>query len=268
MYKVNKKKIQGKIGKFNPIYLLLVLFKRNLFSRYLKRSKSMIIFLVIKPIVQVGIYTIIFSYLAKINVPNIPYVLIVLTGLLFWLPFVTIVLDVTTSLEKNASLIDKMYLPKNILFLSYMGSGLIEMIIIFLYVIIALYYMAIALSLKIFLIIIPIIIFYIFTYSLTSICSIIICFRKDFHHVIALFMQIYFFCTTILYNVDLIPNILKYIMFLNPLTGIIEFTRWCIFENYKLSFDLLVGSIMAIVILFFINKYIYKRYNIKVNEII
>lgn len=268
MYKVNKHGIQGVISSYNSIELFLVLLKRNIYSRFIKKSKLMLFFLIFKPLIQIIIYTLVFTYLAKIDVPNYPYVLIILSGLFFWIPFVSLTLDISTCLEKNSGMLDRIYIPKNILFLSYMGTGFLELLILIIYFIFINYYYFETFLFQQLLIIFPILFFLLFSYIFGSCCAIFAAIRRDFHHIVTLFMQIFFFTTPILYNFSLIPDKLKILIFLNPLAGIIEFGRWCLLQNYSLELNYIFLSFISLIVCLIIFNLIYKKYNIQINEIL
>lgn len=92
--------------------LFMVLAWRDLAVRY-KQTVIGILWALIRPLLAVLIFTIIFGYIAKLpSVGTVPYALLVFVGLMPWNFFSNSLADASNSLINSAHLISKVYFPR------------------------------------------------------------------------------------------------------------------------------------------------------------
>jgi lipopolysaccharide transport system permease protein len=92
--------------------LFQVLAWRDLSVRY-KQTVIGVLWAVMRPVLTMVVFTVIFGKLAKLPSPgDIPYPLLVFAGMLPWQFFATALGDASNSLTNNANLISKVYFPR------------------------------------------------------------------------------------------------------------------------------------------------------------
>src|ERR1700730_2333726 len=92
--------------------LFAILAWRDLAVRY-KQTAIGVAWAVIRPILSMLIFTILFSRVAKLpSVGHAPYAVMVFAGMLPWFLFSTILSDASISLVTNSNLISKVYFPR------------------------------------------------------------------------------------------------------------------------------------------------------------
>ncbi|HEU5222605.1 MAG TPA: ABC transporter permease [Candidatus Lumbricidophila sp.] len=103
--------------------LLYLLVRREIRSRY-KNSTLGIVWSLARPLVQLGIYYFAIGHMlgARSSIPD--FAIFVFIGITMWGLFADIVSGATTSLNANAGLVKKVYLPREIFPLSTAGSAL------------------------------------------------------------------------------------------------------------------------------------------------
>src|SRR4051794_5758230 len=95
--------------------LFQVLAWRDLSVRY-KQTVVGIAWAVIRPLLSVIVFTIVFGKLARLEASvSDPYPLVVFSGLLPWMFFATALTDASNSLVTNSNLVSKVYFPRMIL---------------------------------------------------------------------------------------------------------------------------------------------------------
>src|SRR5207248_7649598 len=95
--------------------LFYVLAWRDLAVRY-KQTVIGIIWALIRPLLTMVVFTIIFGRIAKLpSDGSAPYPLMVFAGMLPWALFATVLGEASNSLIGNASLITKVYFPRLIM---------------------------------------------------------------------------------------------------------------------------------------------------------
>lgn len=85
--------------------------------------------LVLKPLLNVAILTLVFGKIARIPSDNAPYLLFALAGILPWGYFSSVASKSATSLLSNSALVTKVYFPRVYLPLSAALGGLVEFVI-------------------------------------------------------------------------------------------------------------------------------------------
>jgi ABC-2 type transport system permease protein len=85
--------------------------------------------------------------------------------------------------------------------------------------------------------------------GISFILSAINVFFRDIENVLGVFLTIWMYMTPILYSPSLIPQDLKNLFYLNPMTGIINAYREAVlFGNFPQIFDLLYPGIFSIAV--------------------
>ena len=87
---------------------------RDLLVRY-KQTLFGVLWAILRPLITMLIFVVIFSRVAGLKSDAAPYALVVLGGMLPWQFFASALADSSNSLVGNASLITKVYFPRLIL---------------------------------------------------------------------------------------------------------------------------------------------------------
>ena len=106
--------------------LLAALIDRNIKARY-KQSLLGITWVILKPLINMAIFTVLFGQLARLPSDGIPYPIFVFSGLLPWTYFSNSLGGATSSLVGNAGLISKIYFPRVMLPISTNISNLLDL---------------------------------------------------------------------------------------------------------------------------------------------
>lgn len=105
--------------------LLLLLVWRDILVRY-KQTVFGVAWAVIKPVVTMVVFTVIFGRLVNLTSHDIPYPLLVFGGVLAWQFFSTSLTDAANSVVGNANMISKIYFPRMIVPLGVLIVGLVD----------------------------------------------------------------------------------------------------------------------------------------------
>ena len=106
--------------------LLKTSVKKEIRGKY-KASFLGVLWSFINPLLQVLVYAIVFPYMMKDTGDD--YVIYLVTGIIPWTFFQTVINECVISVKKNAGIIKKVYFPREILPLSSAISGLINFLI-------------------------------------------------------------------------------------------------------------------------------------------
>lgn len=105
--------------------LLQALVVRNIASRYAQTMFGAL-WVLFQPLMQVGLYWLVFGLFVPVPTGNIPYVLMALSGLLVWMVFAQGMERASTSLVQDERLVTKVYFPRLLLPMAAILSVLVD----------------------------------------------------------------------------------------------------------------------------------------------
>lgn len=234
---------------FNDLFRFKELFYffawRDLLVRY-RHTLLGIIWILLRPIINMVIFAFVFGKIAHLETTHDYYPLFVLVGLLPWQLFASSLVDCSSCLIQNASIISKSYFPRMILPISQILVNLVDFAIS-LAMLLLLFFILGAFSIK------PLLFFPFFLFLTIALClgvglwiaAINIRFR-DFRMIVPFLLQLGLFVSPIGYSSFIVPSPLRYFYFLNPLVGIIEGIRFCYFGTMHADLPLAVAISTAV----------------------
>lgn len=214
---------------------------------------------VFQPVMATIIFTIFFGKFAKMPSEGIPYPLFVYTGLIFWNYFSFGLTHASESMIGNANIIQKIYFPRLIIPISSSLVGLIDFAVSGVLLVVLMFYYNYMQGFTNFLMV-PVLLVLTFFASvgLGSFLGAINVKYRDVRYAVPFFIQMLIFLTPVIYPVSIIDAKYKWLLGLNPMSGIIEAARFFILGSNRL--DLGVFSISCIMSLcFFVFGIIYFR---------
>jgi len=205
--------------------LLVFLVWRDLKVRY-KQTALGVLWVVLQPLINVVILSLLFGALLKVPSAGIPYPLFVCAGLLPWHFFATSLTRTSVSLVSNADLVRKVYFPRLIVPLASVASTLVDFAVAALVLIALLIYYRVAPSSR--LLFVPAYLLLAVTVATgfgTWLAALNVRYR-DVGHVIPFLLQVWMYLTPVAYGSTLLPERLRAWLWLNPMTSVVEGFRW------------------------------------------
>lgn len=237
--------------------LFLVLVARDIKVRY-KQTVLGIAWAVIQPVTTMIIFSLVFGRFAKIPSDGFPYPVFVYAALLPWGLFSTAVSTAGNSMVGSAHLVSKVYFPRVLIPVSSVGAGLVDFLISMVILFILMLIFSIGFSIK--LLFIPVLLLILIANALgvgIFLSALTVSYR-DFRYVIPFMIQIWMYITPVIYPLSLIPEHLRWISYLNPMTGVIEGFR-AIFLGTGLNLVALSFSIIFAITLLGLSLVYFKR---------
>lgn len=208
--------------------LLLFLVWRDLKVRY-QQTLLGISWAIVQPLVTMIVFTVIFNRLGGIQPEyHVPYPLFVTAGLLPWFYFTSALSKATGSVVSNAGLVSKVYFPRLLIPFGSVVVPLVDFVASFLLLIgLFVWYGRLphwhAVATPFFLGMA------LFTALGVGLWLAALNVRyRDVGYIVTFVTQIWLFVTPIAYGSTAVPENLKWLISLNPLTGVIEGFRWAV----------------------------------------
>ena len=229
--------------------LFLVLVQRDIKVRY-KQTVLGVVWAVLQPVLTMLIFTVIFGGLAKIPSDGYPYAIFVFAALLPWTFFANAVSTSSISLVNSANMVSKVYFPRIIIPLASIGGGLIDLMISTVVLLSLMVWYGVGWSAN--LLLAPVLLLGVIFIALgvgTLLSALTVAYR-DFRFVVPFLVQIWMYATPVVYPASLVPEKWQWVMFLNPMAGVIEAFRSAFLGR---PFDLpSIGISLAVAVVIFI----------------
>ncbi len=207
--------------------LFQVLAWRDCAVRY-KQTVLGVAWAVIRPVLTVAIFTVVFGRLAKLPSEGAPYPLMVFAGMLPWTFFSTALADASNSLISNTNLVSKVYFPRLIVPTATIAAAFVDFFIGLLILVAMMIWYQFLPSWHILLL--PIFVFLAFLASLGPglwLTAVNVKYR-DFRYVIPFMAQFGLYVSPVGFSSSVVPEKWRLLYSLNPMVGIIDGFRWCI----------------------------------------
>ncbi len=208
--------------------LFLILAWRDVSVRY-KQTMIGVAWAVIRPLATMVIFTIIFGRLAKLPSDGAtPYPIMVLSGMLAWFLFSSILGDASSSMIGNANLIGKVYFPRIILPASTAVVALVDLAINLVVLLALMAFYGFLPGWRIALL--PGFIAFAVVASLGPallIAALNVKYR-DFRFILPFLLQFGLYVSPVGFSSSVVPDGWRFLYSLNPVVGVIDGFRWCL----------------------------------------
>jgi lipopolysaccharide transport system permease protein len=229
--------------------LLALWTAREVRVRY-KQSVLGIAWAVLQPLALTVIFTLVFSRLVRIDTGDVPYPVFAYTALVPWTFFATSISFGVPSLVNNMNLVSKIYFPREVLPLASIGAALLDFAIAFLIFLLMLAVYRLSLAWYALWLIPLLATQVILTIGVVLIGSAVIVFFRDVRFVVPLVVQVWMYASPVIYPVDLVPEPLQALYFLNPMAGIIDgYRRALLMGEAPRPTALLTAAIVSLLLL-------------------
>ena len=233
--------------------LFQILAWRDISIRY-KQTVIGVLWALIRPVLTMVIFTIIFGRIAKLpSDGSAPYALLVLAGMLPWTFVASALSEASNSLLNNERLITKIYFPRLIIPTASIVVAFLDLLIGFVILGVMMAWYQFAPTWR--MLILPGFAALAFFASMGPalwIASLNVMYR-DFRYVIPFLLQLGLYVSPIGFSSNIVPEQWRLLYSINPVVGVIDGFRWCILgEQSQLYLPGVVISICSTAFLLWI----------------
>lgn len=227
--------------------LVLSLVRRQYQLRY-RQSAVGFAWAIIPPVVTLGVATLVFHRVARVDTGGVPYPVFVMSGLVLWTFFASCFTTGIPSVVGSLPMVTRFPFPRAALPLSIIGLSLLDLLvslILFAAVVVAFHvhltWAALSLPLLVLIEVILVSGFVLFFSAVNM-------FARDITLGIPLLVQAWLFLTPVMYPLASVPTSLHPLYVANPMTGLIENAHRVLAYGESLDFGLLLPSVAGAVI--------------------
>ena len=208
--------------------LLFFLTWRDVKVRY-KQTALGAAWAILQPLFMMIIFTIFFGRLAAVDSAGIPYPAFALAGLVPWTFFSNAITASGNSLVGSANLITKVYFPRLIVPAAAMLAGLVDFVLAFILLILLMLYYQIVPTIQILFLPVLVVLTALFSLGVGTWFSALNVKYRDVRFALPFLIQLWLFVSSVILPSSAIPPKWRWLLRLNPMSGIIEGYRSALF---------------------------------------
>lgn len=203
--------------------MVFSLVRKDLRGRY-KGSVLGFLWTFINPLLQLCIYTIVFSTIMRMGIDK--FYIFLFVALVPWLFFSACLQSGATVVIQNQDLVKKIYFPRMVLPIAYVTSSFVNMLLSFLVVFVVLIFSGYGMNIYA-LLYLPLIMLieYLLGLGITLITSACTVYFRDLEHILGIVGMAWMYLTPVIYPPEMIPEKYQFFFRLNPMTPIVTAYR-------------------------------------------
>jgi lipopolysaccharide transport system permease protein len=239
--------------------LFYILAWRDISVRY-KQTAIGVVWAILRPLLAMVIFTVIFGRIAKMPSNGIPYPILVFAAMLPWQFFANSLSEASNSLVVNSNLISKVYFPRLIIPAGAVITGLVDLMISAVLLAVLMIWFRFMPDWR--LLTLPFFTILAFLAALGPglyLTALNVKYR-DFRYVIPFVVQFGLFISPVGFSSEVIPAQWRLLYSLNPIVGVIDGFRWAICRGaapiYLPGFAL---SMLVIIIFLFLGIWYFRK---------
>lgn len=234
------------MGIFKELYayreMLRSLVHRNLRGRY-KGSVLGFLWTFLNPLLQLAVYTILFSHIIRMGIHD--YYLFLFVALIPWMFFSSSIMGGSTSILSNQSMVTKIYFPREVLPISVVTGAFVNMLYCFIVVLAVVLVFSDHVNFVAWLYL-PVIaiIEYILALGFALIAAAVTVYIRDLEHILGIVTMAWQFLTPVMYGIDMVPDEYLFIFNLNPMSPIIVAYRDILYYGRIPHMETLISALV------------------------
>ncbi|MDD3826507.1 MAG: ABC transporter permease [Anaerolineae bacterium] len=210
--------------------LLFFLAWRDIKVRY-KQTALGALWVIIQPTVSMVVFSVLFGQMLNVPSGGVPYPIFNFAALLPWNYFANSLNKLSHSLVASSQLITKVYFPRLVIPISGVLSGLVDFGMAFLVLIGLMLYYRVTPTPAVLLLPGFLLLALLTALGFGLWLAALNVRYRDVTYLVPFLVQVWMYVTPVLYGTTLIPERFRFLLALNPMTGVVEGFRWALLSQ-------------------------------------
>ncbi len=248
-------KVIKELYKYREMIVSMV--KKELEAKY-KGSALGFLWTFINPLLQLIVYTIIFSIIMRAGIEK--FYLFLFVGLMPWTFFSTSVVGGSVSVISQENLIKKIYFPRQVLPITYILAAFVNMLLTFIVIFGVLlidgwginwgiiWYLPVIMLVELLL-----------AMGIGLLVSALTVYFRDLEHIFGIFMMAWMYMTPIMYTLEMVPEELRRIIKLNPMTPVIQAYQDVLYYKQEPQLETLVQAFTLGIVFLLVGNFVFNK---------
>ena len=203
---------------YNYREMIFMLVRRDLRGKY-KRSVLGFAWTFVNPLLQLLVYTLVFSVVMRAGIEK--YYLFLFVALIPWMAMATSVTRGAVSITGETNLVTKIHFPRQVLPITAVTTSFVNMLLCMIVVLVVCLF-SIGLNFSVLWYLIPIVLIeYILALGIAFIVSSLTVYFRDLEHILGIFTMAWQFLSPVMYSAEMVPESLRGLFMLNPMTPVL-----------------------------------------------
>lgn len=258
--RINPLAALARLRQFSDLFLTLSLHRINV--RY-KQSRLGIVWAVLQPLAMMLVFTLMFTFMRVAPSERVPFPLFAYSALIPWTMFSSGLMAASMALTSHASLLTKVYFPREILPLSYIVAALVDFGLASLVLVVLMMWFGVAIAPTVAWAAVAIAILLAWLIGLALLLAALQVRYRDVGLAMPVVMQVWLFASPVLYPLAAVrrtlPAPLYTLYTMNPIAGVVDTFRRALVLHETPDLDALVMA-AAIAAVLLPAAYIYFKY--------
>ena len=243
---------------------LLIMFVKRDFVSFYKQTILGPLWFFIQPLFMTITFTFVFGNLAAISTDGLPQPLFYLAGITAWNYFADCITKTSTVFKDNANIFGKVYFPRLIMPLSIVTSNLVKFgvqMLLFVGMLIYFWLTGAEFHVTWTVVLFPLLLIMmaLLGLGLGLIITAMTTRYRDLSFLVQFGVQLLMYVTTVIYPLSAAPAKYRWLIELNPMTGVIEAFRYAFLGKGQFSFSSLGYSALLTLIIMTIGVVIFNK---------
>jgi lipopolysaccharide transport system permease protein len=223
---------------------------RDILVRY-KQTAIGIAWSVIRPLLTMFVFTLVFGRLAKLPSEGVPYPILVFAAMLPWQFFSNSLSEASTSLISNANMLTKVYFPRIVVPASSVIVSVVDFLISFVILGLLMAWYGLVPGWRMFSLPLFLLLAFVASFGFSLWLSALNVRYRDFQYVVPFIVQFGLYISPVGFTSSIVPEKWRLLYSLNPMVGVIDGFRWAILgRNTQIYWPgFFLSSAFAVVIL-------------------
>ncbi len=233
------------------------LIRRDLRGRY-KGSVLGFLWTFLNPLLQLGVYTLVFSVIMRNGISD--YYMFLFVALVPWMFFSTVLTGGAACILNQKNMVQKIYFPRQVLPIAFVTSQFINMLFSFLIIFfvlfisgkgfnfIALYYLPFIMAVE-----------YTLALGITMMMSAITVYLRDMEYILGIVAMAWQFLSPVIYSIEQVPEELRGIFMANPMTSILTAYRDVLYYKQIPEIGTLLNAFFMSMVLLLLGWYVFAK---------
>lgn len=200
---------------------------RDILVRY-KQTVIGIAWSVLRPLLTMIVFTLVFGKLAKLPSEGVPYPIMVYAAMLPWQFFSNSLSEASNSLIDNANMLTKIYFPRLVVPASSVIVSLVDFLISFCILALLMAWYGFAPGLRILTLPLFLLLAFAASFGFSLWLAALNVKYRDFRYVIPFIVQFGLYVSPVGFTSSIVPDKWRLLYSLNPMVGVIDGFRWAI----------------------------------------
>lgn len=241
---------------------------REIALRY-KQTTAGVLWVVMRPLLTMAIFALVFGKFLKVPSGDLPYALLILSGLIPWQFAANSFSGASESLFTHVGVISKVYFPRVIAPISAFAVNLVDLVVSLVLIAVFMLLYGIAPDAKVLTLPLFVLALVPATAGLGLWFAAVSAKYRDFRNVVPFVALVSLYVSPVAFPTSVVPEAWKFWYWLNPLVGGIEGFRWALFGGKaELYWNGMLGSLVLSLMLLIIGYSYFRRVERSIVDVI